>query len=533
MFLAIFTAPAAVQEGNPERLYWHHFVGLAQTGQTTNGSKFKEILALPATKSLREHVLQRAAAAPRQWWRHQLPADATDQAALFRPLLDDLLDAESHLELRGPTNRTETLLALKLNDDRARLWSTNLWQIAAAWKLGRPAAVKLDGAAGWELKKTAAPNLAQVVRTGTWTLVGLGHDRLTLLPAAVQQIGKSGRPGPALGQQWLALEADCPRLAGWSPLLATLPAPRLSLQVSPKDENLRTEARLFLEKPLNWQFEPWRIPTNQIREPLVSFTVAQGITPLLARWKTMTDLGLKPLPNQVCLWGQANLHVQTCLAFTAPDVTNTIQQLALRVPPLFRSYLPETMSEFIWISNRAEVALRRMPFLAPTLRPVRENGVDYVFGSCFPIVPKAAPAPPDLFAQLAARRDLLYYDWELTAERLPQSVRAWQIIDIMAKRQVPPEKAPTTQWIVAAGKLLGNAITEIARTGPQELSLTRSAHLGLTGFELATLMRWIESPGFPVTFDPPPSQRRGRTNSPPARPDAGRSSATNRPAPQR
>jgi hypothetical protein len=40
--------------------------------------------------------------------------------------------------------------------------------------------------------------------------------------------------------------------------------------------------------------------------------------------------------------------------------------------------------------------------------------------------------------------------------------------------------------------------------GPHELALVRKSHLGLTGFEIATLSTWIDSAGFPLAFSLPP-----------------------------
>ena len=74
---------------------------------------------------------------------------AADQAALFLPLLDDLVSAESHVEMRGPIGRAELAVAVRLSEERARLWNTNLWQILSAWKVGQPSAVTAGAAQGW------------------------------------------------------------------------------------------------------------------------------------------------------------------------------------------------------------------------------------------------------------------------------------------------------------------------------------------------------------------------------------------------
>jgi hypothetical protein len=44
--------------------------------------------------------------------------------------------------------------------------------------------------------------------------------------------------------------------------------------------------------------------------------------------------------------------------------------------------------------------------------------------------------------------------------------------------------------------------------------LVRKSDLGLTGYEIALLGRWIDSPRFPFQYEPPPMLKRG-TNRPP------------------
>ena len=54
------------------------------------------------------------AKAPREFWLKKLPANTPDVSALARPLLDDLLAAESWMEIRGPNQRLEGVLAIQL-----------------------------------------------------------------------------------------------------------------------------------------------------------------------------------------------------------------------------------------------------------------------------------------------------------------------------------------------------------------------------------------------------------------------------------
>jgi hypothetical protein len=106
-----------------------------------------------------------------------------------------------------------------------------------------------------------------------------------------------------------------------------------------------------------------------------------------------------------------------------------------------------------------------------------------------------------------SRPDLVYYDWEITQDRLHQ-MRTLGTHLSMAKHWPEPSLAsPTRAWLTKLEPLLGNSITEVTLRAPNELKLLRKSHLGLTGFELVCLTRWLESPGFPLRDEPPPQIR--------------------------
>jgi hypothetical protein len=71
-------------------------------------------------------------------------------------------------------------------------------------------------------------------------------------------------------------------------------------------------------------------------------------------------------------------------------------------------------------------------------------------------------------------------------------------------------------------------------SSPQELSLVRKSQLGFTGFELAALMRWVESPGFPLRYERPPSLRDARLKAAAGKTNffGGKAPATNAPRPK-
>jgi hypothetical protein len=128
---------------------------------------------------------------------------------------------------------------------------------------------------------------------------------------------------------------------------------------------------------------------------------------------------------------------------------------------------------------------------------VKERGQEYLVGGLFHFASGTNPAPPELFSKLENRDNLVYYDWEITQARLRQWRPLYQLADIAAKCAFQATNAPTQRFLLAIEPLLGNAATEITATSPTGMTLQRSSHLGLTGFELFSLTRWIDSPAFP------------------------------------
>jgi hypothetical protein len=141
--------------------------------------------------------------------------------------------------------------------------------------------------------------------------------------------------------------------------------------------------------------------------------------------------------------------------------------------------------------------------------------LDYLFFGMFPRVQSSNSAPPQLFAQLGDRKDLAYYDWEVTGERVSHGRQLYQLAHIINKRLVPDPKFVGEAWLQDLGEVLGPTVTEITVKGQNELNLVRKSHIGFTGFELATLSLWLESEHFPLRFEMRPISEISTTNAVP------------------
>lgn len=535
----VFLVGGCFEQAGGTRLYKgpllrYHFAGRAAIAPGTNAARFKEIDARPSTAALRSDIAQKLAAAAFVFWQKELPAGALDQPSVLKPIIEDLITGEGFIEVRGAPGKADLVVAAAVAEDRAALWDRNLKQLAGLWKLGEAREITLEGFKGWEIKKPAAPDTLQFVRAGRWVLVGLGHGKLQQLPAMLATARQTGRPVGVLTNEFLDLAADLPALRPWFPVLSQWPLPPVVASMSGRGDGVRTEVRFQYSGKIPWTFEPWRIPTNVVGEPLTSFTIAQGIGPIFKAMKGFPDLGFGAVPNQVCFWG---LHNEQCrMNFSVPvnNAAEEMKKLSLGVPRYLTGSFTNMQGNFLFGTNRSELLLGGVPWIAPMLRPAKDGRDEYLVGSLFPLNPKHTPIPEELFSQFRGRNNLLYYDWEITEHRLAHADQFYQLFSILNRIRKPSTNTAMKRWLADIKPKLGNTATEITQVSPQELVLVRRSHAGFTGFELETLAVWMESPGWPFKFSLPAPAARSRplsTNSPTNRPQSGRATAPATPPP--
>ena len=491
-------------------LRWH-FAGHDAIARATNAARFKEIEGMPATDALRGQMATNFARAALKLWAKDLPAGAADPTAFLAPLIRDFLTGEAFVELRGPIGSVETAIAVELPPDRATVWSTNLWQLMGAWKLGLPELATLDGAKGWQVKKSSAPKLIQFFRSGNWVVVGLGKEKLTLAPALLQQLAKSQRPLAALEGSFLEASADLPALRAWIPLLKSFPLPPADLKWLGKGESLRTEVRLHFPGRIPWKFQPWQIPTNMIFEPLTSFTAVQSVDQWLSRIDGVKSLGLNKLPTQMYAWSISNEIARVTTAFLLDDPTNAIRQLAPTLPKWAGTHMEGHIGDFVYVSNRAEVLWSGIPFIFPYVKAsIGPRGARYITGGTWPNPTRGQQAPSELYAEFSGRTNLLYYDWEVSDQRIEHAKQLYALLSIATMRKLPETNTASQAWMSAVAPKLGNTATKVTQIAPQELYLVRESHSGFTGFEMATFSAWLDSSDFPNSISLPPPMIKGR-----------------------
>jgi hypothetical protein len=423
-----------------------------------------------------------------------------------------VLAQESYIDC---TATPELLLAVKVSDQRARLWQTNLWQALVNWKLGQPASVKLATATGFEVKTAGLPGAFRCLRAGEWIVVSAGNTatRETALLANIKSLGRPAKPTGA----WLDGEANLARFDGWLPVLANfenLPVARFSL--SNRTDFVRTHATLTFPKAHGWKPEPWIIPSNQIHDPLISFLAVRGVAPLFEAYKPLANLGYKPVPNQVIGWGYNALPFQFNYAAPSRNVRQQLQPLAPRLASLIQGpQLNDYTGNIQWDTNAQRIFWRGLPLAMPQVGALRDSGQEFLAIACFPPMVPTNVAPPGLYQAFTGRDNLVAFDYEITSSRLPHWRQFYQLAELTSRRPLTFTNTTAQRWLTEVQQWLetqpqsAESVSEVRSTSSSQMVLIRKSVTGLNAGELVTLGRWIDSTNFPAfgTFPPLPPTR--------------------------
>ncbi len=459
-----------------------HFVGTASLKATQDATALRAVLANTNSQALLEAALNKLAAA---LTGSTNPPDSSP--TLPRLLFNELQRVESLVEVRGTNaSRPDWVFALRLGPTAASWWMTNAASLGRA--LARPAAG---------------------IVANDWVLLGLGQAGAASLPPLAAEIKKNGRPPGIRPEAWMQLEMDLATLAPTLGLPPTVAWPSVNLAWAGRGERLRMEGALRFCEPVLPPVEAWRMPTNTIREPLVGFSALQGVGKWLAKQAWYQRLDVSPAPNQVFAWAQSQIPFQTYLAWEWPDITNTLRKITPKLPDLAREQLPKiTAGNIAHATNLARVSWYGLPIWVPFVTPAPDPG--FVVAGLMPTEGKQAPPPPELFAEVTGRTNLMYYDWEITQARLEDWRMTGTFYRMVSGYESPPASSLSQRWLNDGNltAVLGNTVTEMTRVSPTELRVLRSSSAGFTGLELFALAQWLDDPAFPGRSEPPAIQSR-------------------------
>ena len=237
-----------------------------------------------------------------------------------------------------------------------------------------------------------------------------------------------------------------------------------------------------------------------MQSPLISFTAGKDVAAYLQGVPQILSLADNVLTNQFYAWALGRMPMESYLAWPVPDGTNAMKKLSAELPPLLNPILKKVnRSEISWEPKKASLVWSGLNVVAPVLAPTSESKQDYLMLSILPNPPPSGPGPPALWNELETRQNLVYYDWELTGQRLQQMRMLPQMLWYH-----PDTAASDESWegLLVKDKMLGEmspaigaTVTEVIRTAPNELFLIRKGPIGLTGFEMVELFDWLSKAG--------------------------------------
>ena len=303
-----------------------HWLGKKQIAARKSSSYFMSIWNLPEAARLESQTLDKLALAligqPPGGASNQLsvtsnPSSGTNRPSTInpqlstklRPLLDDLVREEWYLEIQqAPNQPGELALAVRLDDQRAELWTSNLTAVLGAMTNAQSLPAPASRLA-WRLPlASSAPPVLTWLAPATGPCSACPAETNGLLAELIHRVRAEhtpvGAPGtdsslrrdpitrkvrpfpptrrrPMTGSTRTLTCGGCPARCRWA---GTCRRPGRGLpRPGPARANTSGPAgKLTFAQPLNLPLEPWNIPTNLIRDPLVSFSAVRGVGPWLA-----------------------------------------------------------------------------------------------------------------------------------------------------------------------------------------------------------------------------------------------------------
>ena len=462
LWLAVSGARAALPQ--PDLIAQIHFAGAQKISASANAAAFTNEFGSAEALALRVETANKLAVWLAGWLQKSSSVAVADGAAKLRPLFDDLQKSEWLLEARAAANgQPRMAMAIQLDAARAKLWQANL--------------------------KPFFPS-ASFKSAGGWLVFNSSLTSQTLGDSLAEKISKSGGA-------WFTLDVNWPRLAQWYPSLKELGLPETQFAVTAPDDNLRINGKFFFPENLALNLEPWCVPTNTVHQPFVSFTAMRGFAPWLVSQSWAQAYKILPAPNQLFVWALPQIPYQTFAAVPFADAADALAQAYARLQPLLAAQKAQGafMASLDLALTNNEISFAGVPFIAPFIQATHKPEGQFLLAGAFPNTPRSQPLPPELFQRLA-EKNLIFYHWEITAERLPQALNLSQLTLLLTNhRQL--EDSASLKWILKIAPTLGNTVTEITQTGAAEMTFTRKAPGGLTALELLALGNWLEAPNFP------------------------------------
>jgi hypothetical protein len=504
--LVVFMAAAparADDEAAPNVAAQFHCAGSAMLRDKTKFLALQKALNLPSAGPVKKLAVERLALL----LAGALGVKANPAAGpLLEPLVSDVLNAEAYGSFGGtPGQPLDFLLAVEMPRGRAGLWKGHLDKVFRT--SGEPFAS--EGFNGWRWAR-GAKGFVWIVSAGDWLVAGRGEDGASTGNGYLRGIARSGRPGPPLQDSWLEAQADWSALSPWLPEWAGYVKPaRVNIKIAGEQDNLRLTAQVVYPAAMDWQAEAPAVPADLVRNPLISFTTGGDVAAFLNLSPNFLQLDGDPLTNRFYAWAMSQMMFQTYMAWPTTNGTNAMAAISREAPAEFSAKLKKfNGTELRWQERQQRLVLSNLRVMFPSLQLLEAKAGQFLFLAFFPPSPASQPPPDQLLGQVNNRKDLVYYDWELTGRRMHDWLFLGPMLLTRFHDSTDEEDAARLtedKWLEDLSAFAGNTVTEITRVGPNELAVVRDGPVGLTGIEMFLLANWLSQAGLPSMQSSPPS----------------------------
>lgn len=492
---------------------WHS-QGAANIRATDGGEALKRILSSKQTALVEDLLIAKLAGAPDKLF-FGLKAHALDtRTKLLSPLISDVIEFESFGEVHGAaTSAINLSLAVKLPSERQSVWNVNLRRYAASlgWEVNPPLSEGLTSE--WDATSQDSGFLMRYIKVEDWLFISVGADALTQILGWAQKLSNGDLFSQTQsGESWWTLHAQFDALFKLMGKEGGNDLKSITLNSYGDGEFLRTGGQIQFSKVLDDTLSEWMIPTNRIQEPVVSFSAQRHLQPLLTQLPGVKKLFPQGIPDQSLSWSRpskvfnprtgedAAPKFRTYATWPVSEDKVSVQPIQEGIAKILGPGLL-TSGRLTLISNAVKNAfiLRPYPaFIQPFAEGLEYNNQSFhIAGLEYMMSTRTNPPPPSLFAQISKHPRLRFYHWERTDERLYHHRSLINLIGLMFGKGQLEKGSPVFGWTQYLEKQLGNTVTQLLRKEDDTLEIQRKSQLGLTGFEIALLARWIHSESFP------------------------------------
>ncbi len=505
-FLTTTVAALGLICAQAEPLLKAHFAGIDNLIKRGDAKTLRSVWALNQTQAFRNEVLDKLA--------KRMGGDNAQREATLRKLLPDLGRGELFLGVAPTGGRPDVALITALDKKRGELWVKSLRQLAKR-RGGEPLEQTVAGFTGWRVDFDNGHTLGFGYADG-WLLFGSGQGTLNYLKKAAERIADTSRPFPADEEHDLSITVDARSLPGV--IRDRLPNAPNTIHITSrlKKDNFYSKVVVEFAEPLPAGVPDWEIPTRTITEPLASFTAARGAG-LHTAQPILKLLGLDPANDQFFAWSQSRTKFQSFFSVKVDEPKEAIGGLAKRVADFKKpgGRGEKFIGQVVHDKKKPALTWGNVPLFAPYVTVGNSDDKGYIVGGVFPPDPNKKPIPAELLAEFTGKDNLVYYNWEITGQRLEKWNLLIQFAAILSdRREQLVNDTKGIAFLTALRPKLGNTITD-ATVDSNRLTITRKSPLGLTALELSLLTRWLDNPRFPTpTLEWPPAPPKQRTAKP-------------------